>query len=72
MNTYIEMFDEKTLDIQTNKLFKISEFAKEAGVPVSTIRYYLRIGKIKSVFRTDGDYMLFSKDQIKNIKHGLK
>ncbi|MDR1695406.1 MAG: Fic family protein [Endomicrobium sp.] len=68
MNTYIGMFDEKVPDIQTNRLLKISEFAKEAGVPVSTIRYYLRIGKIKPISKTDGDYMLFSIDQIKDIK----
>ncbi|MCL1971390.1 MAG: Fic family protein [Endomicrobia bacterium] len=67
MNTYIEMFDEKTSDIPVNKLLKISDFAKAAGVPVSTIRYYLRIGKIKPVSKTDGDYMLFSKEQIKEI-----
>ncbi|MCL2484596.1 MAG: Fic family protein [Endomicrobia bacterium] len=68
MNVYIEMFDEKASDIPVNKLLKISDFAKAAGVPVSTIRYYLRIGKIKPVAKTDGDYMLFSKDQIKEIK----
>jgi len=68
MNTYIAMFDEKNSDIPVNKLLKISDFAKAAGVPVSTIRYYLRIGKIKPVSKTDGDYMLFSKEQIKEIK----
>ncbi|MDR3195270.1 MAG: hypothetical protein LBT58_00510 [Endomicrobium sp.] len=50
MNTYIEMFNEKTSDIQANKLLKISKFARAADFPVSTIRYYLRIGKIKPVF----------------------
>jgi Fic family protein len=68
MNAYIEMFNENTPDIQPNKLLKISEFAKAANVPVSTIRYYLRIGKIKPVSKTDGDYMLFSKEQVKEIK----
>jgi Fic family protein len=68
MDTYIEMFDEQKSDIQTNKLLKISEFAKLAKVPVSTIRYYLRIGKIKPVSKTKGDYMLFSKEQVKDLK----
>jgi Fic family protein len=68
MNTYIDMFDEKKVDIPINKLLKISEFAKEAKVPISTIRYYLRVGKIKPIAKTDGDYMLFSKKQIKDIK----
>ncbi|MDR1434014.1 MAG: MerR family DNA-binding transcriptional regulator [Endomicrobium sp.] len=62
------MFDEQKSDIQTNKLLKISEFAKLAKVPVSTIRYYLRIGKIKPVSKTKGDYMLFSKEQVKDLK----
>ncbi len=44
-------------------LLKISEFAKLCGVPVSTIRYYLRIGKITPIGRTDAGYMLFSKEQ---------
>jgi Fic family protein len=69
MNTYCDMFDETKSDLQTNKLLKISEFAKEAGVPVSTIRYYLKIGKIKPAAKTDGDYILFSKKQINEIKH---
>ncbi|MDR1087072.1 MAG: MerR family transcriptional regulator [Endomicrobium sp.] len=34
----------------------------------STIRYYLRIGKIKAIAKTGGDYMLFSKEQVKEIK----
>jgi Fic family protein len=68
MDVYIEMFNENNSDIQINKLLKISEFAKAANIPVSTVRYYLRIGKIKPVSKTDGDYMLFSKKQIKEIK----
>jgi len=63
--TYIDMFDNNKPDVQQNKLLKISQFAKAAGVPVSTIRYYLRIGKIKPVSRTNGDYMLFSEEQLK-------
>jgi DNA-binding transcriptional MerR regulator len=62
------MFNENTSDIQTNKLLQIGTFAKAANVPVSTIRYYLKIGKIKPVSKTDGDYMLFSKTQVKKIK----
>jgi Fic family protein len=68
MDTYIDMFNENTSDIQTNKLLQIGAFAKAANVPVSTIRYYLKIGKIKPVSKTDGDYMLFSKTQVKKIK----
>ncbi|MDR3306949.1 MAG: hypothetical protein LBS61_04700 [Endomicrobium sp.] len=57
MNTYIEMFDKKSSDIQANKLLKISEFTRAADFPV-------RI----PVAKTDNDYMLFSKEQIEEIK----
>lgn len=68
LQTYLDMFDEKKPDVQQNKLLKISQFAKAAGVPVSTIRYYLRVGKIKPITKTDSDYMLFSPEQIKEVK----
>ncbi|MDR1941321.1 MAG: MerR family transcriptional regulator [Endomicrobium sp.] len=62
------MFDDKKPDVQLNQLLKISEFARLAKAPVSTIRYYLRTGKLKPLAKTDSDYMLFSKEQIKEIK----
>lgn len=70
-DTYIEMFNKDKPDIQHNKLMKISEFAKACGVPISTIRYYLRAGKIKPVAKTDSDYMLFSEEQVKEVNKGL-
>jgi len=66
-DTYIEMFNKDKSDVQHNKLMKISEFAKACGVPVSTIRYYLRAGKIKPAAKTDSDYMMFSEEQVKEI-----
>jgi len=68
IDTYIDMFDNNKPDVQQNRLLKISQFAKAAGIPVSTIRYYLRIGKIKPVSKTQGDYMLFSEDQVKDLE----
>ncbi|MGB2579428.1 Fic family protein [Elusimicrobium simillimum] len=68
IDTYIDMFDNSKPDVQHNKLMKISEFAKAAGLPVSTIRYYLRVGKIKPVSKTQGDYMLFLPEQVSEIK----
>jgi Fic family protein len=67
IDTYIDMFDNNKPDVQHNKLMKISDFAKACAVPVSTIRYYLRVGKIKPVSKTAGDYMLFSEEQVKGI-----
>ena len=68
MQTYIDMLATKKSHVETGNLLTISKFAKQAKLPVSTIRYYLRAGKLKPVARTDGDYMLFSKKQIKNLK----
>ena len=68
IDTYIDMFDNNKPDVQQNKLMKISDFAKACGVPVSTIRYYLRAGKIKPVSKTAGDYMLFSQEQVKEVR----
>ena len=48
---------------ETDKLLKISEFAKLCGAPVSTIRYYLRSKKLTPVGRTTAGYMLFTKEQ---------
>ena len=67
IDTYIDMFDNAASDLQENKLMKISEFAKACGVPVSTVRYYLRVGKIKPAAKTAGDYMLFSEEQVKEV-----
>jgi len=61
--TYIDMFDNKPES--DKELLTISKFAKAAEVPVSTVRYYLRVGKLKPVSITESDYMLFSKEQIK-------
>ena len=48
---------------ETDNLLKISEFTKLCGVPVSTIRYYLRAKKLTPTARTNSGYMLFSKKQ---------
>ena len=44
-------------------LMKIAEFAKFCGVPVSTIRYYLRTKKITPIGHTDSGYALFDRKQ---------
>ena len=52
---------------EINELLTISEFAKYCKLPVSTIRYYLRIGKITPVGRKESGYLLFSKKQKEEI-----
>jgi Fic family protein len=48
---------------ETDKLLKISEFAKLCEVPISTIRYYLRTQRLTPIARTNAGYMLFSEEQ---------
>lgn len=62
--TYIDMFDNKN-EKTDKELLTIGKFAKAAQVPISTVRYYLRVGKLKPISKTESDYMLFSKEQIK-------
>ena len=59
------LFGEQKYD-QT-ELLSISEFANICGVPVSTIRYYIRTNKLTPIGRTESGYMLFSKDQVSKV-----
>lgn len=57
----INMYDTETVSNQ-RELLTISKYAKYKGVPVSTIRYWVEIGKIKPTSYTNSGYMLFEKD----------
>ena len=46
-----------------NELLTIGKFAKFCRVPVSTVRYYLRIKKLEPRSYTNAGYMLFDKEQ---------
>jgi len=63
LKTVIDMLDTDKADISPAKLMTISRFAKLAGVPVSTIRYWMEIGKIKPKSYTAAGYALFSPEQ---------
>lgn len=65
LDSYIDMFQPST---EETNLLKVSEFAKAVGVPVSTVRYWLRVKKLISVAKTAGDYMLFSREQVEEMK----
>ena len=41
---------------------RISELAVRAGVPVSTVRYYERIGLLQAPERTDSGYRDYDED----------
>jgi DNA-binding transcriptional MerR regulator len=45
----------------------IGKAAKLAGVSVDTIRFYQRLGLIKSVGRSAGGYRLFNGEQIRDL-----
>lgn len=65
--TIINLFDTDTTN--TNKLLTIAKFAKLHNLPVSTIRYWVQIGKIKPVSYTNSGYMLFDKEQKISLKN---
>jgi Fic family protein len=51
-----------------NKLIKIGELAQLSDIPISTLRYWISEGKISPIARTQSDYMLFSPEQVADIK----
>ena len=69
LESYIDMFQPKT---EESNLLKVSEFAKAVGVPVSTVRYWIRVKKVLPVAKTQGDYMLFSQEQVYEMKKERK
>lgn len=62
LQTAIDMLDTSKPDVNQKKLLKIAKFAKLAGVPTSTIRYWVQTGKVKPTAYTDAGYMLFDPD----------
>ncbi|MBR1604862.1 MAG: Fic family protein [Alphaproteobacteria bacterium] len=63
----IDLLDVEKVESQ-DKLLTISKFAKLAELPVSTIRYWMKEGKIRPVMYTPSGYAMFDKSQIDNIK----
>ena len=61
MKVLITMLD-TDIDIEPNKLLTISKYAKLKNGPISSIIYWIKVGKIKPASYTDSGYMLFKKD----------
>lgn len=61
MKIAINMFEIENIATKS-ELLTISKYAKYKGVPTSTIRYWVEIGKIKPTSYTNAGYMLFKKD----------
>ena len=52
----------------TAELLTIAKFAKLSGVPVSTVRYYMKEGKLKPTAYTASGYALFAEKQAMDVK----
>lgn len=66
-NTIFDIFDTKN-EIPQEKLMTIAKFAKAVEIPVSTIRYWVKVGKLKPIMYTESGYMMFSHEQINKVK----
>lgn len=63
----IDLLDVSKPDVSGEKLMKIGAFAKLCGVPASSIRYWVKVGKLTPALKTDSDYMLFTENQIREV-----
>ena len=68
LSAAIDLLDTSKPDASEEKLMKISDFAKLCGVPASSIRYWIKVGKLSPAARTDSDYALFSEKQIADVQ----
>lgn len=48
--------------------FTISQLAKAADIPTTTVRYYERIGLVEPEGRSQGNYRLYGKESLKKMK----
>ena len=65
--TIFDIYEPKDEE-QNEKLMTIAKFAKAVELPVSTIRYWIKVGKLKPTMYTESGYMMFSKNQIEKTK----
>ena len=66
-DTIFDIFDTKN-EIPQEKLMTIAKFAKAVELPVSTIRYWVKVEKLKPTMYTESGYMMFSPEQINKVK----
>ncbi len=50
-----------------NGQYTISQLAKAAGVPTTTMRYYERIGLVEPEDRSHGNYRLYSDESLQKV-----
>jgi MerR family mercuric resistance operon transcriptional regulator len=51
-----------------NHQYTISQLARAAGVPTSTIRYYERVGLVQPTQRAENNYRVYSEDTLQIIR----
>lgn len=52
----------------TNEQYTISQLAKSAGIPTTTMRYYERIGLVEPEDRSQGNYRLYSDESLNKVR----
>ena len=62
LKTMIDLLDVNVKEAD-DKMLTIAKFAKYVDVPVSTVRYYMKQGKIRPVTFTPSGYALFEENQ---------
>ena len=69
-NSFETIFDiyEPKKEVANEKLMTIAKFAKAVELPVSTIRYWIKVGKLKPTMYTESGYMMFSHEQINKVQ----
>ena len=54
--------------MDTSKRYTISQLAKSADIPTTTVRYYERIGLVEPEDRSHGNYRLYSDESLRKVK----
>ena len=65
LSIVIDLLDKDPADM--SRLLTIARFAKLAKLPVSTIRHWVNVGKLKPVDYTANGYMMFSTKQLHSL-----
>lgn len=49
------------------KLYTIHQLARAAGLPISTLRYYERVGLMSPTRRAENNYRLYTRDMVQRL-----
>lgn len=51
-----------------DRRYTISQLARAAGVPTSTLRYYERVGLVQPIGRAENNYRLYTQDTLQIVR----